>query len=160
MRSRKNNPECRDQKKKNEMPLYTIGVVSELLGITTQTLRLYEKHGLIKPFRRNKNRFYSENDTKWLTCLRELIHDKKISIEGIKKLLNYATCWEITDCPEERKRTCLAYRDRRKPCWELNKMICTRASLSGCQDCIVFLQNQKKHASAQREPDNRLVHLS
>ncbi|MEW6587322.1 MAG: MerR family transcriptional regulator, partial [Nitrospirota bacterium] len=29
------------------MPLYTIGVVSDLLGTTTQTLRLYEKHGLV-----------------------------------------------------------------------------------------------------------------
>jgi len=69
------------------MPLYPIGIVAELIGTTDQTLRLYEKHGLIKPARRNKNRFYSENDIKWLRCLRELIHTKKISIEGIKNCL-------------------------------------------------------------------------
>ena len=61
MRSTK-TPEYGDQKKKDDMPLYTIGVVSELLGITNQTLRLYEKHDLIKPSRKNKNRFFSEND--------------------------------------------------------------------------------------------------
>lgn len=47
---------------KKDMPLYPIGVVAELMGITDQTIRLYEKHGLIKPARRNRNRFYSEND--------------------------------------------------------------------------------------------------
>jgi len=143
MRSRKANPEYGDKKKKDDLPLYTIGVVSELLGITNQTLRLYEKHGLIKPSRKNKNRFYSENDVKWLSCVRELIHDKKISIEGIKKLLNYAPCWEITGCPEKRKSACLAYKNRLKPCWELNQMICSCASATGCGDCIVFLQNRK-----------------
>jgi MerR family transcriptional regulator/heat shock protein HspR len=151
MRSRKKNPEYSDQKKKDNMPLYTIGVVSELLGITNQTLRLYEKHGLIKPSRKNKNRFYSENDIKWLFCVRELIHNKKISIEGIKKLLNYAPCWEITNCPEKRKSTCLAYKDSRRPCWELNQMICSRASATRCADCVVFLQNQKAYAAAAKQ---------
>jgi len=129
-----------DENAKHAMPLYTIGVVSGLLGTTNQTLRLYEKHGLIKPSRKNKNRFYSENDVKWLFCIRELIHEKKISIEGIKKLLNYASCWEIIDCPEEKKNKCLAYKDRVKPCWEINQMICSRAAGAGCKDCIVFLQ--------------------
>jgi len=127
---------------KKEMPLYTIGVVSELLGTTNQTLRLYEKRGLIKPFRKNKNRFYSENDIKWLFCIRELIHKKKISIEGIKKLLNYAPCWEITSCKDKSNNTCLAYKERNKPCWELNKMICIHNSNKGCKDCVVFLQKQ------------------
>lgn len=129
------------------MPLYTIGVAADLIGTTNQTLRLYEKHGLIKPFRKNKNRFYSENDIRWLLCLRELIHGKKISIEGIKKLLDYAPCWEITTCPEERRTKCLAYVDRAKPCWELNKMICNSNLTSGkgkCEDCVVFLSREKQ----------------
>jgi DNA-binding transcriptional MerR regulator len=44
---------------KKSTPMYPIGIVAELIGTTDQTLRLYEKHGLIKPSRRNKNRFYS-----------------------------------------------------------------------------------------------------
>src|SRR4030067_3263358 len=97
-----------EEKTKKDMPLYTIGVVAELVGTTSQTLRLYEKRGLIKPSRRNKNRFYSENDIKWLFCLRELIHNKKIGIEGVKRLLNYAPCWEIKNCTEKNKNQCLA----------------------------------------------------
>ncbi|MEK7332750.1 MAG: MerR family transcriptional regulator [Nitrospirota bacterium] len=127
---------------KKEMPLYPIGIVAELIGTTDQTLRLYEKHGLLKPARRNKNRFYSENDIKWLRCLRELIHTKKISIEGIKKLLEYSPCWEITVCSEERKNKCSAYIDKTKPCWELNRMICNRESGKICEDCVVYISKK------------------
>ncbi|MFA4829485.1 MAG: MerR family transcriptional regulator [Thermodesulfovibrionales bacterium] len=127
---------------KKEMPLYPIGIVAELIGTTDQTLRLYEKHGLLKPARRNKNRFYSENDIKWVRCLRELIHTKKISIEGIKKLLEYAPCWEITVCSEERKNKCSAYIDKTKPCWELNRMICNRESGKICEDCVVYISKK------------------
>lgn len=132
------------EQEKKEMPLYPIGIVAELIGTTDQTLRLYEKHGLLKPARRNKNRFYSENDIKWLRCLRELIHTKKISIEGIKKLLEYAPCWEITVCSEERKNKCSAYIDKTKPCWELNRMICNKESGKICEDCVVYISKKSK----------------
>ncbi len=130
---------------KKDLPLYPIGIVAELIGTTDQTLRLYEKHGLIKPSRRNKNRFYSENDIKWLQCLRDLIHNKKISIEGIKRLLEYAPCWEITDCPEEIREKCSAYIDKTKPCWELNSMICKQENNGKvCEDCVVYLSKVKR----------------
>jgi MerR family transcriptional regulator/heat shock protein HspR len=135
--------EFTEERVKKDLPLYTIGVAAELMGTTCQTLRLYEKHGLIKPFRKNKNRFYSENDITWLLCLRELVHKKKISIEGVKRLLNYAPCWEIRMCPEEKKNKCLAYIDRVKPCWELNQMVCSIQSGNRCEDCIVFKSKMK-----------------
>ena len=132
-----------DEKKKKDMPLYSIGIVAELIGVTDQTLRLYEKHELIKPSRRNKNRYYSENDIKWLSCIRDLIHIKKISIEGIKKLLQYAPCWEITECSEERRNKCTAYRDKTKPCWEINRMTCNRENGKLCEDCVVYIAANK-----------------
>jgi len=142
MARRKLAQELTEEEKKG-MPLYPIGIVSELLGTTDQTLRLYEKHGLITPARRNKNRFYSENDIKWLRCVRDLIHVRKISIEGIKKLLEYAPCWEITGCPSERKENCSAFIDKSKACWELNRMICNKEAGRDCEDCIVFLSQFK-----------------
>lgn len=130
------------EKEKASTPLYPIGIVAELIGTTDQTLRLYEKHGLIKPARRNKNRYYSENDIKWLRCLRDLIHNRKISIQGIKKLLDYAPCWEITECSEDRRNNCTAYIDKTKPCWELNRLICNRESGKICEDCVVYLSKK------------------
>ncbi|NWF53082.1 MAG: MerR family transcriptional regulator [Nitrospirae bacterium] len=124
---------------KRDAPLFPIGVVAELIGITDQTIRLYEKHGLIKPARRKRNRFYSENDLKWLKCLRYLIHNKKISIEGIKKLLDYVPCWELTDCSEQERAKCSAYIDKTKPCWELKNNMCSIDTKKTCENCVIFL---------------------
>jgi MerR family transcriptional regulator/heat shock protein HspR len=138
------------EQEKRDIPLYPIGVVAELIGTTDQTLRLYEKHGLILPARRNKNRYYSENDIKWLRCIRELIHSKKISIQGIRKLMEYAPCWELTECSEDRRNNCSAYIDRTKPCWELNRQICQRESGKVCEDCVVYIsKNIQKTAKTK-----------
>ena len=82
-------------------PTYPIGVVADLLGVTEQTLRLYETQGLVKPARRNRERYYCAGDVQWLECLRHLIHTEKVSIEGVRRLLTYAPCWEIIG-PEAR----------------------------------------------------------
>jgi MerR family transcriptional regulator/heat shock protein HspR len=124
------------------MPLYPISIAAELIGTTDQTLRLYEKHGLITPTRRNKNRFYSDNDIKWLKCARQLIHEKKISIEGVKKLLEYAPCWEIQGCPEDKRNICSAYIDKSMPCWEVARTRCK--SGIECDKCIVYMAGMKK----------------
>lgn len=138
---------------KKGLPLYTIGIVSELVGTTNQTLRLYEKHGLVAPNRKNKNRFYSENDIRWLLCLRVLIHKKKISIEGIKKLLEYAPCWEITGCPENLRSECRAFKNNTKPCWEINQMVCKRKAQT-CDECLVLLAKEKKSGGKTRGNGN------
>jgi MerR family transcriptional regulator/heat shock protein HspR len=141
------------EEERKRMALYPIGIAAELLGTTDQTLRLYEKHGLISPLRRNKNRYYSENDIKWLKCVRDLIHNKKISIEGVKKLLEYAPCWEIKDCPTERRDRCSAFVDRSKPCYELNRTRCKKDPDQYCEECIIYLaslksKNEKRNIKA------------
>lgn len=131
---------------KGSMPLYPISIAAELVGATDQTLRLYEKHGLVSPSRRNKNRYYSDNDIKWIKCVRMLIHDKKISIEGVKRLLDYAPCWEIRQCPETKREACSAFIDRTKPCWELTRTRCKTGM--ECESCVVYL------AAATKKPKN------
>jgi len=132
------------EKEWENLPLYTIGVAAELVGTSKQTLRLYENSGLIKPSRKNKNRYYSKNDIKWIQCLRTLIHEKKFSIEGVKKLLEYGPCWELKECLPEIRDKCSAYLPITKPCWELNKTICKNASSEVCENCFVFLSRKKK----------------
>jgi len=100
---------------KKEMPVYPIGVAAKLLDVHPRTLRIYEDEGLIKPTRIGNRRLYSANDLTWIGCLRRLIHDEGISIPGIKKLLRYATCHEIADCPKETQCTCDAVVDRAIP---------------------------------------------
>ncbi len=89
-----------------------IGIVADLLGVTEQTLRLYEAQGLVKPARRNRERNYCRGDVQWLECLRHLIHTEKVSIEGVKRLLRFAPCWEIVGFPQDlRCGQCPVFRD-------------------------------------------------
>lgn len=97
---------------RKDMPVYTIGVASQLLGVHPRTLRIYENEGLIKPHRQGSRRLYSPNDLQWVSCLRSLIHEQGISIPGIKKLLRFATCYEIAECPESIHCSCEAVVDR------------------------------------------------
>lgn len=131
--------ESLSKKLKEDKPLYPIRVAAELIGTSIQTLRLYEKHNLIQPARRHRKRYYSYNDIKWIECLRDLIHNKKISIEGIKKLLKYASCWELAECSHERREHCSAHIERTTPCWKLNRLICKGKSGKTCADCLVLL---------------------
>lgn len=100
---------------KNDLSIYPIGVAAKLLDVHPRTLRIYEEEGLIKPIREGNRRLYSTNDITWISCLRRLIHDEGISIPGIKKLLRYATCHEIADCPKEIHCTCDAVVDNAIP---------------------------------------------
>jgi DNA-binding transcriptional MerR regulator len=60
------------------MPKYTIGVVSQLLGLPPQVLRRYEEAGLLEPARQaGKNRLYSDQD---ITILEEIA---ELSAQGI-----------------------------------------------------------------------------
>ncbi len=55
------------------MPKYTIGVVSQLLGLPPQMLRRFEEAGLLEPARQaGKNRLYSDQDIAILEEITEL----------------------------------------------------------------------------------------
>jgi MerR family transcriptional regulator/heat shock protein HspR len=94
-----------------ETPVYSIGVAAQILGVHPRTLRIYEDERLVKPARKGNRRFFSANDITWIGCIRTMIHEEGISIPGIKKLLRYAPCWEITDCPREVCEPCTAKLD-------------------------------------------------
>lgn len=94
-----------------ETPVYSIGVAAQILGVHPRTLRIYEDEGLVKPARKGNRRFFSSNDITWINCIRNMIHEEGISIPGIKKLLRYAPCWEISDCPREVCEPCTAQVD-------------------------------------------------
>lgn len=97
---------------KKDLAIYPIGVAAKLLDLHPRTLRIYEDEGLLKPERVGNRRLYSTNDLTWVACLRRVIHDDGISIPGIKKLLRFATCYEIADCPEAIHCNCDAVVDR------------------------------------------------
>ncbi len=89
--------------------IFTIGVAAQMLNVHPRTLRIYEEEGLVAPMRKGKWRYYTMNDIKWIECLREMIHGHGVSIAAVKKLLMYTPCWNITDCPYEKRKECTAF---------------------------------------------------
>jgi MerR family transcriptional regulator/heat shock protein HspR len=98
-----------------DVPVYPIGVAARLLSVHPRTLRIYEDEGLIEPHHVGSRRMFSDNDIKWIGCLRTMIHRDGISIPGLKKLLDLAPCWEISDCSPEECISCPAKVDRAAP---------------------------------------------
>ncbi|HKV38034.1 MAG TPA: helix-turn-helix transcriptional regulator [Blastocatellia bacterium] len=68
---------------------YTISVVSEQYGIHPQTLRLYEREGLIKPSRSAKGtRYYTEENIERLELILNLTRDLGVNLAGVEIILN------------------------------------------------------------------------
>jgi MerR family transcriptional regulator/heat shock protein HspR len=68
---------------------YMISVVAKAYGIHPQTLRLYEREGLLKPSRTEGNtRLYSEDDLKQLEVILNLTRELGVNLAGVEIILN------------------------------------------------------------------------
>jgi len=68
---------------------YMISVVAKNYGIHPQTLRLYEREGLLKPSRTEGNtRLYSEEDLRQLEVILNLTRDLGVNLAGVEIVLN------------------------------------------------------------------------
>ncbi|WP_018934474.1 MerR family transcriptional regulator [Gracilibacillus lacisalsi] len=72
---------------RRSMPLFSIGIVKSLTGLTARQIRYYEQHQLIHPSRTEGNqRLFSFNDVDRLLEIKELI-EKGLNLAGIKQVL-------------------------------------------------------------------------
>ena len=68
---------------------FTISVVAEQYGVHPQTLRLYEREGLITPSRSAKGtRYYTEEDIEQLELILNLTRDLGVNLAGVEIILN------------------------------------------------------------------------
>ena len=69
-------------------PVYPIGVASKLCGVHPQTLRAYERMGLVIPARQNeKNRLYSEADVQRVRQIQRLTQDLGVNLAGVEVIM-------------------------------------------------------------------------
>jgi len=74
--------------RKRKPGVYTIGAVAEMYGIHQQTLRLYEREGLLLPSRSEGNtRMYTEKDIERLEFILNLARDLGVNLSGIAIIL-------------------------------------------------------------------------
>jgi MerR family transcriptional regulator, heat shock protein HspR len=75
--------------KKKGKASYMISAVAESYGIHPQTLRLYEREGLLKPSRSDGNtRLYTEEDLERLEVILNLTRDLGVNLAGVEVVLN------------------------------------------------------------------------
>ena len=67
---------------------YTISVVAEEYGVHPQTLRLYEREGLITPSRSAKGTRYYTEDVERLALILNLTRDLGVNLAGVEIILN------------------------------------------------------------------------
>lgn len=89
--------------------VYVISVAAELAGMHPQTLRIYERRGLVSPARTDGgNRRYSDDDIERLRRIAELAA-KGMNLEGIRRVMELE--WEVAQL---RAQLAEARRERRE----------------------------------------------
>lgn len=95
-----------EQATPDRRPVYSISIASELLDIHQQTLRIYEDKGVVIPSRRSTRRFYSNQDLAWIRTVRFLLHEKRVCLTGLRRMLGLIPCWEVLSCAPDVKEAC------------------------------------------------------
>ncbi|NPB05040.1 MAG: helix-turn-helix transcriptional regulator [Aquificae bacterium] len=73
---------------KKRQGFYTIGMVARMYNIHPQTLRLYEREGLIKPRRTaGNNRLYTDEDLERLEFILTLTRELGVNLAGVEIIL-------------------------------------------------------------------------
>lgn len=96
MNDRRSQPEDHDQRRRAEPQrrdrteaVYVISVAAEIAGMHPQTLRSYERNGLVDPNRSSGNvRRYSERDIERLREIQYLTQEEGLNLAGVKMVLD------------------------------------------------------------------------
>jgi len=130
-----------DDTKAKDKPVYTISVAARLLDISIQTLRMYEREGLIIPFKtKNNQRLYSVSDLERIKRIRKDINGNKIGINSLRTVISLVPCWMIVNCTETDRANCESFKEHYEPCWTYKhtKNICAEIE---CRECVVYKFN-------------------
>ncbi|SHN17239.1 MerR family transcriptional regulator [Gracilibacillus kekensis] len=99
---------------RRSMPLFSIGIVKSLTGLTARQIRYYEQHQLIHPSRTEGNqRLFSFNDVDRLLEIKELI-EKGLNLAGIKQVLLMKDLPKTGKSASDKKASEISEKDLRK----------------------------------------------
>ena len=89
----------------NNEPLYVISVVSRVLQMHPQTLRKYERAGLVRPSRTDGMlRLYSDEDLARLRLIKRLVEDLGLNVAGVGLVLRLVDSLQSIEHLAERER--------------------------------------------------------
>lgn len=92
----------------DNQPVYMIGVAAQLCNVHPQTLRQYERLGLVIPSRAGaKNRLYSESDIRQVKRIQRLTQELGVNLAGVEIILRLLD--EIDDMRRDVEQQMAAY---------------------------------------------------
>ncbi len=117
-------------------PVYTTGTAAGKIGVSTHTLRLYEKEGLIIPYKTNTGRrLFSDLEVEKIRCIRKMI-EEGLNFEGIRRLVALVPCYKLRGCNVKKCSHCGAFANRTRPCWAASEKCLD--PLPSCRECTVY----------------------
>lgn len=117
-----------------------IGKVAMQVGLSIKRIREYEKEGFLRPHRceSSNQRLYGEFEIQQILQIKKLIHERGMTVEGIRYLLNLAPCWLLFGCKNAER--CQAFNQPHERCWQVAKALDLEPGCPGdCNICPVFL---------------------
>ena len=82
----------------HDEPVFVISVAARMLGVRTQTLRYYERLGLIEPFRTGGNqRVFSRRDIERVRRIKSLTADLGLNLAGVEVVMKLLERLEEAD---------------------------------------------------------------
>jgi MerR family transcriptional regulator, heat shock protein HspR len=105
--------------------LYFISVAARMLGMHPQTLRKYERLGLVQPTRTiGSMRLYSREELARLKSIKHLVDDGGINLAGVQRLLSIAEVVErIRPLMSQGHEDVMSARDARRLAQELDELM-------------------------------------
>jgi MerR family transcriptional regulator/heat shock protein HspR len=100
-----------------DQPVFVISIAARMVGMHAQTLRQYERIGLIEPKRTRGNvRMYSQSDIARLRQMQRLMNDLGVNLAGVEVILGMkAKMQQMEQEMEMLRRELQRFRDRRLP---------------------------------------------
>jgi len=100
-------PDFNDQ----DNPLFMISVAAKMIAVHPQTLRLYERLGLITPQRtKGKTRLYSQRNIEQLQLIRTLTRERGVNLAGVEVILKMQN--QLDQLQQEMRETLHALQER------------------------------------------------
>ena len=118
---------------RGSQPLYPIGIVAELVDVRPETLRVWDREGLVTPKRRRGFRCYSDADLQRALFVKHLLDEEGFNVAAVRGYIRLYHCWTLSDCVPCHEATTATGR----PCWKRSGAYCGLAEEEArlCSTC-------------------------
>jgi len=85
-------------------PVYVISIAALIVGVHQQTLRMYERQGLLQPWRKANRRLYSRRDIERVRQIQRLVSDLGVNLAGAEVILRMSERLQEAEAENQRLR--------------------------------------------------------